>query len=318
MTQAQAATARGDQPDFAALERALLQELIRRELFLPTGVPGLYGRGAVFEDILARLDAFITAQAQGDGAELVRFPPAIPRDDFERSGYLKSFPHLAGTVFSFEGSPADHAKLLDQVSRGEDWSDSQTMAEMVLTPAACYPIYPVAAAREVPRGGRLFDLYCWCFRHEPSGDPARLQMFRMREFVRVCAPDEAPAWRDHWLERGTRMLRSLGLPVESDVANDPFFGRGGRMLAANQREQKLKFELLVPVVSPARPTAIMSFNYHQDHFGKTFGLRLPDGETAHTACVGFGMERIVLGLLVTHGFDPTSWPAEVRKNLWGA
>jgi hypothetical protein len=38
---------------------------------------------------------------------------------------------------------------------------------------------------------------------------------------------------------------------------------------------------------------------------------------AHTACVGFGEERIVLALLRTHGFDPERWPVEVRKRLWG-
>jgi hypothetical protein len=59
--------------------------------------------------------------------------------------------------------------------------------------------------------------------------------------------------------------------------------------ANNQREQNLKFELLIPVESVEKPTACMSFNYHQDHFGSR-GARTADG-AAHTACVGFGMER---------------------------
>ena len=43
------------------------------------------------------------------------------------------------------------------------------------------------------------------------------------------------------------------------------------MLAASQRAQELKFEVLVPIAGP-EPTAIASFNYHQDHFGKIYGL----------------------------------------------
>ncbi len=72
------------------------------------------------------------------------------------------------------------------------------------------------------------------------------------------------------------------------------------MLAASQREQELKFELQVPL-GGAAPTAVSSFNYHQDHFAERYGLVLADGSTAHTACLGFGEERIVLALLYTHG-----------------
>jgi seryl-tRNA synthetase len=89
------------------------------------------------------------------------------------------------------------------------------------------------------------------------------------------------------------------------------------MLAANQRSQELKFELLVQIAGP-EPTAVASFNYHQDHFAEKFGLTLADGTTAHTACLGFGQERITLALLRTHGLEPASWPAEVRRELWGA
>jgi seryl-tRNA synthetase len=112
------------------------------------------------------------------------------------------------------------------------------------------------------------------------------------------------------------MLTSLGLPARSDVASDPFFGRGGKILATNQKEQKLKFEILVPVISRSDPTAVCSFNFHQDHFGSTFDIRTPDGEVANTACLGFGLERVTMALFRTHGFDPKSWPQPVRARLW--
>ncbi len=37
----------------------------------------------------------------------------------------------------------------------------------------------------------------------------------------------------------------------------------------------------------------MSFNCHQDHFLRLYGIHSQDGEIAHTACLGFGLERIV-------------------------
>ena len=120
-----------------------------------------------------------------------------------------------------------------------------------------------------------------------------------------------------WLQRGLELLTSLGLPAKSDVAADPFFGRGGKMLADGQKEQKLKFEVLVPVISLEKPDgACCSFNYHQDHFGHVFGIKTADGQVAHTACLGFGLERVVMALFKTHGFDPRQWPAPVRARLW--
>jgi len=45
------------------------------------------------------------------------------------------------------------------------------------------------------------------------------------------------------------------------------------------------------------------------------GIHQSSGATAHTACVGFGLERIALALLRTHGVQVRSWPAIVRSAL---
>jgi seryl-tRNA synthetase len=168
----------------------------------------------------------------------------------------------------------------------------------------------------VPKDGRLVTMFNWVYRHEPSPEPTRMQAFRVREFVRVGTPDQVVQWRDMWLKRGLGLLESLGLPAQSDVASDPFFGKGGKMLAASQREQKLKFEVLVPVVSKDKPTACCSFNFHEAHFGEVFGIQTQDGNVANTACLGFGLERCVMALFQQHGFDPGAWPSAVRAVLW--
>jgi seryl-tRNA synthetase len=167
----------------------------------------------------------------------------------------------------------------------------------------------------LPPGGRRVDLQGYAFRHEPSDDPARMQIFRMHEVVRLGTPDEALEHRDSWLERGHEIFASVGLKVERVVANDPFFGRGGKVQKAMQREQNLKYEFVVPVCSTDKPTAIGSCNYHLDHFGVAFDIRTHDGAVAHSACVGFGLERVALALFKTHGFRLESWPREVRDVL---
>jgi seryl-tRNA synthetase len=289
--------------------------LVKHRLIVPVGVQGIFGRSALFEDVLARFNGLVTELAKDDGAETFAFPPVISRAVLEKSDYLDSFPHLAGTVFSFTGKDLQARELSERIHAGKPWSDALQMTDVALGPAICYPVYPTFAG-VVPEQGALVSLLGWAFRHEPSIEPTRMQSFRMREFVRIGTPDQVVQWRDMWLERGLTLLKSLGLPAESDVANDPFFGRGGKMLAANQREQKLKFEVLVPVISKEKPTAVCSFNFHQDHFGQVFEIKTSDGQVANTACLGFGLERVVMALFQTHGFDPGAWPTAVRERLW--
>ncbi len=292
-----------------------LAALVSAGLLIPSGTPGVYARGGVFEDVIQRFDQFVTRVGGNDGALVMRPHSLLPRAQFERSGYLKSFPHLAGAIHAFDGDERDHLGLLGMLERGEDWSDALAATDLVLTPAACYPAYPTLAGQTIPPEGRLIDILTVCFRREPSNDPARMQMFRQREYVRVGDAATVRAHRDLWLERGQQMLRDVGLPAQADVANDPFFGRPGRMLTANQREQALKFELLIPICSQEKPTACVSCNYHEDHFGRAFDIALADGTPAHTACVGFGLERIALALFKWHGFTVGDWPASVQKTL---
>jgi seryl-tRNA synthetase len=242
------------------------------------------------------------------------FPPLIPRATFEAVGYLRNFPQLCGPVFSFEGGRHEHEELVSRLDADQPYDDCLTQSELALTPACCYPVYP-SLAGTLPDAGELVDTQGWCFRHEPSVDPMRLQTFRMIEHIRVAAPDAVLEWREHWLQQAPKVLGALGLDVHADVANDPFFGRAGRLMAVSQRELQLKMEMLVPVFGTDHPTACASINYHQDHFGHLFGIRTNDGNDAHSSCVGFGLERCVVAMFAAHGMDVGGWPTSVLEAL---
>jgi seryl-tRNA synthetase len=290
-------------------------EAIAHALFRPMGADGVYGRTGLYEQVVEGLGGLISRHRE-PGAEILRFPPVMSRRQLEKSGYLKSFPHLLGCVSRLHGSEADIRGVVDQFEAGGDWASALTPADLVLSPAACYPVYPLVASRgPVPADGLLFDVACDCFRHEPSKDLDRLQSFRMREYVCVGAPEAIGDFRQRWMTRASKIADRLGLTYRIDQASDPFFGRGGKVLAISQVEQSLKFELLIPVRSAEAPTACMSFNYHRDHFGTTWGIDTEAGEVAHTGCVAFGIDRLALALFATHGVDLAKWAPSVREAL---
>jgi seryl-tRNA synthetase len=288
---------------------------IAEALLLPSGIDGVYARTAAFEQVIDGLTDLISEYREPN-TEVLRFPPVMSRRQVEKSGYLNSFPHFLGCVSCLSGSDSDIHAAVDRHEAGEDWTPSLTAADLVLSPAACYPVYPLVASRgQMPADGLLFDVACDCFRREPSKMLDRLQSFRMREYVRVGAPRQIDEFRRHWMKLAEGLAARLGLSWRIDYASDPFFGRGGKLMAVSQVEQALKFELLIPVHSAERPTACMSFNYHRDHFGTAWNIRTATNEVAHTGCVAFGLDRLALALFATHGLDFAAWPATTRKAL---
>jgi seryl-tRNA synthetase len=300
------ATSTGPDGPLAALAKAL---------FLPIGAQGVVARTARFEEIIERLTVLISHHRDA-GAEILRFPPVMSRRQLERSGYLRSFPNLLGCVCVLEGNEAAIRTAADRHEAGGDWTSSLAASELVLSPAACYPLYPLAADRGcVPDGGWIFDVAADCYRRESSGVPDRLQSFRMREFVRIAAPSEVVAFRDAWMVRAVELAGALALPCTVEPANDPFFGVVGQIMAVSQLQQSLKFELRIPFGTAVTPTACMSFNYHRDYFAQVWGLRDARDEPVHTACVAFGVDRLAMALFATHGLDVTRWPQAPRRAL---
>ena len=288
--------------------------LVESGFWIRTGVQGLFGRTHAFESIVSGFDNLIVEIAREHQAEPISFPPVVDREIIRRTDYMDSFPELCGSIHSFRESTASHSELIESVEGGGDWSPSLEQMPITLCPAACYPVYPMCSGT-LPENGRLFDLFSYVFRAEPSPDPARLQCFRQRENVRVAPASFVRSWRDEWSTRALDLLIGLGLPAEIEVATDPFFGRGGRLLSANQLADEGKLEIVVPITSGEKPTAVASFNDHGDKFSRIFDIRTAKGEFAETACVGFGLERIALALLKTHGLDLVAWPGSVRKSL---
>jgi seryl-tRNA synthetase len=293
----------------------LRDRLFDAELLFPTGVDGLYGRSGVFQGIADAVDRMVQRWGDELDATSVHLPPVVARTTFDATDYYRSFPDLMGSVHVFHGEDRDHAELVRRVEDGGDWPALLEPGEIVLSPAACHGLYPMCRGR-MPAGGRYYDVSAYCFRHEPSVDPVRMQAFSQHEIVYVGEPEGAQRHRDEALAHGLSLLRGLGLDVEPVAASDPFFGRLGKALAAGQLEEGLKTEGVTQIHRSGPPTAILSVNYHRDHFALPFDIETATGDLAHTSCVGFGVDRVTIALLARHGFDPSRWPESVRAALF--
>src|SRR5258707_15875725 len=72
-------------------------------LFRPMGVDGVYARTPLYEEVIERLNAFISRHRE-PATEILRFPPVMSRHQLEKSGYLKSFPNLLACVCALHGT----------------------------------------------------------------------------------------------------------------------------------------------------------------------------------------------------------------------
>ncbi|MFI7442685.1 hypothetical protein [Nonomuraea indica] len=255
-----------------------------------TSAPGVLVTGAAEEEVLAAVVVALRRLCAGEAARHLRGPPVLDATVADRAGYGASFPHLLGAV-SRGGAPTD----------------------LVLTPAACYHVYPLFEGHVLDAPAEI-SVLADCHRQEATSEPGRLRSFRMFETVRLGGAEDCLAWRDDRLDRLAHWLETLGVPAERRPANDPFWGRPGRLLASAQRADGLKWELAADVADGVRQ-AVVSVNYHKEHFGAAFGIREAGREPAHTACLGVGLERLLLALRHAHGPTPRHWPAPVRDAL---
>lgn len=303
----------------AGLERQwsrLRADLIGAGVVADLGAPGLYAQGPDFVRTYRAFDALIDRTFAYLGAEVWRFPAVEAKPVFERTDYVASFPQLTAALVAFTGGNPEHAELIRVRSDGGAWEELLEPSGVMMSPAACHQLYGVLAGTQVA-GKRIFDLHGACYRHEPSLDPLRMQAFHQHEYPCVGDAEGALAHRDEVGERMYALLASLGLAVTYEVANDPFFGRVGRVLARNQLSAAAKYEISCPVFgADLPPVALGSANYHGTHFATEFSITDADGEPAYSSCVGLGMERIVLSLFAAHGMATSDWPEAVRALLW--
>ncbi|MDD4913313.1 MAG: hypothetical protein PHP57_13555 [Sideroxydans sp.] len=294
----------------------MISYLAENGFLIRSPAKGIYGFTKKFEAIVQIIQDIISSCVENiSGFEKLAFPPIMSVDSYNKTNHLELFPNLVGALCGYAGDKAQHMQMLAAQEENKDWASGLGSLELVMVPAACYPVYP-ALKGKLQAPVRKFDLLGQIFRNEPSDEISRLQSFRQRELL--CVGDAAlvDQHREVWLQLAPKIFECLGLPVEIVEANDPFFGRKGGFMAATQRQQKLKYEAVVSICSGREKTAIASFNVHGNYFGSSFDIFGVDGDFAHSSCVGFGLERIAMAVISEFQYQLDAWLSERNEKNW--
>ena len=275
-------------------------------------VPGLRwmenGQCSLSGDLLLlerRLEEVFLGWAAEERAAEHRFPTFLPARELQKLDYFRSFAHLVTFPVALDADPAN----LKEFARGEPLSaDGEIRLARaspirdVLTPAACYHFY-VAFQGEALAAPRHLTTRATCFRREAHYAPLERQWsFSMREIVCLGTSEEVQAFLARREAAAEAFWRRLDLPVEWQVATDPFFDPRSNPKYLAQKLDPVKREM----VFEGR-LALGSSNFHRNVFGEAFAIRRAGAE-AFSGCIAFGIERWIHAILSRFGPDPRRWP----------
>ena len=225
------------------------------------------------------IDAELEAMAVRDGASPIQVPALIDREVLDRAGFFDAFGEMATRVAANGGA-----------------------REYVLSPALCYHAYASLANRQLDAPIMLTTVGR-CYRREAKPSPTRLWEFTMREVIFIGTADWVADERARWLRRVSRFAQRIGLTSRVELATDPFFVAAARGKKLIQQLKELKYELQMRINTDEAEVAVASMNLHETFFGSRFGLTLPDGSPAWSACVAFGLERWTLAMIAQLGVE---------------
>lgn len=251
------------------------------------------------------IDAVICHWADDWNACQYQFPSMISIRSLTPIAYLKSFPHLATFATNGPRSITGLQELASGYAENERLAVPRRHLEpasQLLTPAACYHIYPRLAGEEL-ESPRVFTMVCQCHRREDYYLPLQRQWcFNMREIVCLGAKNDVDTFTDRLHSRIDKLVTTLGLAAEWKVATDPFFDPARDPKAVAQKLDSVKKELCI-----GNGLAIASINNHRSFFGECYHIT-HNGKSVRSACVAFGIERWLYAFSQHFGPDASKWP----------
>lgn len=280
--------------------------------------PGRVALGPRLVALMNYFDSRIVEMARSIGATNFQFPTLIRADVLARCMYLRSFPHSLSLVSHLETD----LESIQKFARTARWDgqklihdEAEIVTECLLSPTVCFHCY--ASLQDTKQSDPKVITACGrCYRYESGnlGGLERLWDFTMREIIFIGSADFVLNGREKLIAESAKLLDEWRLSFEIKRATDAFFV-DQNSIASFQAAFDLKYEAQAVLPYSGGTTAVGSFNFHQDMFGRSLNITNAEGSPVNTGCVGFGLERLVLAFLAQHGLDRHNWPERVTANI---
>ena len=303
------------------IARRVDEELIQRRWMFEHADGQVSLAGAALK-LLTTLDARLAdAYRAAFNAVDQMYPAMVSPNLLHRVGYFSSHPNAASFVCHMV-EDFDELEQFRAANGGAVFSapagGSITAPQRCLNPAACFPCYERLQGQIIDPAPLVLTWSGRVFRYESRNMRGleRLWEFNVRELVFIGSEAFTLQARQTMLKLLDELAREWDLACRVESATDAFFPTVYGPQSFWQRVKDVKYEFRLPIEpgenGKERTLAAGSINMHGPFFGEAFGIRLPDGEIASTACVGWGLERLVFALFSQHGFDPETWPNALR------
>lgn len=245
-----------------------------------TDIEGVYFLDELETRALDLIDSLLLKLAEHFSARTICAPCLISEQNLRKAGYLEKERHQIGIV-------------------------QQESHIGCLSPAACLTTYPMLAKTPLTGDRHIFTLRTPVFRMEgglfPKNAPLeRLREYQVREIIFVGDREFMQSIKQTYFQAMTRLMEILEIRFKLSSAADIFFHPESSTLALHQLMNRTKYELSFTGL-PGRELAISSLNFHDRHFIESFGIQTDSAKRLETACIGFGLQRWLRALLLTHG-----------------
>lgn len=281
--------------------------------------PGLFILRPPYSDLMRFLD-WITLWrfARAFGARDEIYPNVIPIEQLALTQHLRAFPehlhfiaHLREDLGVLEGFAARARATTGPV---QPLPGELEQVALMHNPSTCYHCYAARRGSVLP-GNEAVTAVTRCHRYESANhsDPGRLMEFTLREVVFLGSADYVRETRETTMRMIQDWATAWQLYGELLPANDPFFTDDYEAKAVHQHRLAMKYEYRAVLPGTGKTLAVLSSNLHAVTFGKAFDIRV-GGMRANTGCLGFGLERLALAIVLQHGLDPAAWPEGLRRD----
>lgn len=303
-------------------ENYIERDYVDFQTLLDSGIVEQYGTGCILlSELGQKLFDFFDQNFLDIISDLSpvhkQFPTLLPLNVVEDTKYLHSSPQYLLFCSKLNES-LDEYNQVEEKYANHELSDTLNSPEFALSPSACFHLFGYLYGKSLKKEN-VFTLRQNVFRNEGRfnwKELTRLQDYNVREIVMIGSRDYVNSTRELILTRAEKLFDDLGMNYSISVASDPFVMPTMQGYKRIQKFNKVKYELGM-YVNKETTVACASFNLHGTTFSSKFKFHAENTDVTESACIGFGIERIIIAFLSQYGTELEKWPVKVKEFIKG-